>query len=223
MASVVWMKLEDWVSLVFPLPERPAGVVLREPFCERCAQPYPAAVSGPFRCANCAGARCWYDQARAAYLSRGAVRDAIHRFKYDRVFWLRRWLGAWLCEGYDRYFAGAGIDAVVPVPLFPRRRRWREFNQAEELAEWLGRERGVPVWRCLRRVRDTETQSTLDRRGRHENLRGAFELASGAAVREASLLMIDDVFTTGATVDACARVLKAEGARRVDVLTVARG
>ena len=215
--------LRPLLDLVFPLPERPSGTELTAPFCERCAQPYPAAVSGPFTCANCGGTEIHYDQARALFLSRGDVRDVIHRFKYDRVFWLRRWLIEWLVAGFERHFAGRRFDAIVPVPLHPLRQRDREFNQAEVLAEGLARRTGLPLLRALRRVKSTDKQSTLDRRGRRENLRGAFELAKGTVVRDTDLLMIDDVFTTGSTVNACARVLRAGGARRVDVLTVARG
>jgi ComF family protein len=116
----------------------------------------------------------------------------------------------------------SGVDAVVPVPLHPRKKREREFNQAEYLADAVGDAFAKPVWtRCIRRVKDTPTQTRLSREERMANLREAF-VARGE-LKGKRVLLVDDVFTTGATLDACAKVLRVAGAADVWVLAVARG
>ena len=110
-------------------------------------------------------------------------------------------------------------DAVVPVPLHPSRRRERGFNQAADLSRHLG----LPVVPALRRVRATAVQATLPAARRHANVRDAFETTRHArALHGKSVVVVDDVSTTGATLDACARVLKAAGVREVRALTAAR-
>jgi competence protein ComFC len=150
------------------------------------------------------------------------VLEAIIGFKYHEQYYQRDRLIGWLAEAYDRH-AGAGPwHALVPVPLYHRRRRERGFNQALELARGLGRKRRLPVWNCLRRGRETLSQTDLERAARWENMTGAFRAKAGFDVRGRNLLLIDDVFTTGATTDACAQVLVRAGAGQVAVLTVAR-
>jgi ComF family protein len=155
--------------------------------------------------------------ARSAGLYDGALREIIHGFKYEG----RRGLAVPLAEMMRT--AGApvltGADAVVPVPLHPWRRLRRGFNQADDLARHLG----VPVARALWRVRATAPQTGLTSAARRRNLRKAFiasPLAS-AAIANRTLVLVDDVRTTGATLEACARVLKAAGAKEVRVLTAA--
>jgi len=116
-----------------------------------------------------------------------------------------------------------GIDAIVPVPLHAARKRERGFNQAAVLAELLARKAGKPVVHALERIRYTSTQTQFDRNTRMENLRNAFRMRQNVPVRNLHLLLIDDVLTTGSTVDECARVLKQAGAASVRVATVARG
>ena len=211
------------LDLFFPLPALPDDLVwLEEPFCPRCALPVEG-VSPQTACSNCGRMRCYYGKARAPFLARGSVRELVHQFKYRKAFWLRKRFGQWMMEGWERHYREGGYDALVPVPLHPRRRRWREFNQAHELASELSKRCKLPVWNCLRRMRETQVQAMLDRRGRLANLRGAFCLASGWKVSDTRLLVIDDVFTTGGTTNECAHVLKEAGASAVDVLTLLRG
>ena len=113
---------------------------------------------------------------------------------------------------------------IVPVPLHPTKQREREFNQAERLARRLGAATQIPVnKRLLRRVIPTRTQTQLSRQERLANVRNAFALRGGQRLNGERLVLLDDVFTTGATTSACARVLKAAGAGEVCVWTVARG
>ncbi len=156
--------------------------------------------------------------------STGVVRDLIHRFKYSRDETLRRPLGNWLAEAFDdRRLADAEPDWIVPVPLHPVRQREREYNQAALLAEWVARRSGIPYRNVLRRMRYTTTQTQFDRRHRMRNLRGAFALRHNVSVIDKHILLVDDVLTTGATLDACSSILLEAGASRVHAITLARG
>lgn len=195
---------------------------IRAPFCERCSQPFHGSIDGAFTCAECRGRDFAFDCAVSCYRSRAIVRDLILRFKYHHCHYLRRPLAGWLAQTLeDPRIRRQPADALVPVPLHPRRERERGFNQAAALAKLLARSCGLPVWPALRRVRWTETQTRFERSERLENLRGAFVVRR--AVRDKHLLLVDDVFTTGSTVDECARTLRTAGAASVRVVTVARG
>jgi ComF family protein len=151
------------------------------------------------------------------------VREVILRFKYQREYSLRPWLGRWMRDGFRQYYSQEKWDALVPVPLHGARRRERGFNQSAEIAGWLGAKVGIGVEEGLVRIKPTPPQARLRRVERLRNLRGALALAPGFDPRGRRLLLCDDVFTTGATADACARVLKQAGAEEVAALTVARG
>jgi competence protein ComFC len=156
--------------------------------------------------------------------SRGVVRDLIHRFKYGGETWLAGLLVDFLRQGLrDARLRDESFDAVVPVPLHPLRRREREFNQAEILSRELARGQGWEFCDALARIRYTVTQTHFDRRRRMRNLRDAFHVRRNTTVRGKRLLLVDDVLTTGSTLDECARVLLAAGAKTVHALTVARG
>ena len=197
---------------------------IEAPFCRVCSQPFDGAITAEFTCQNCAERTLHFDCAVAPFLSRGVVREFIHRFKYDREFSLRLPLAEWAAEGLaDERLRARPFDAFVPVPLHHARFREREFNQAGELARLLSRRTGVPLLNALRRIRYTSTQTVLDRHERMENLRNAFRVRHSPAVQHRHLVLVDDIFTTGSTVDECARVLRAAGAASVRVVTVARG
>lgn len=174
-------------------------------------------------CPNCHGENFYFGYAVAVVRSRGVVREMIHRMKYEREIWLGRILAKWMQEGLDdSRLSGLKFDAIVPVPLHPRRLREREFNQSAIIAERLSRSAGIPLLEPLMRQRYTTTQTLLDRKARRQNLRDAFILRKNVDVTDKDLLLIDDVLTTGSTLDACARVLLNAGAYSVHALTVAR-
>jgi len=197
---------------------------IEPPFCQKCSQPFDGAIDSEFTCANCGDREYHFECAVSRYRSRGPVREFIHRFKYERHFYLRHQLADWLAEtlGDDRIRAHPW-DFLVPVPLHSARFRDREFNQAEVLAKLLAKRARAPLLHCLERTRYTTTQTRLDRHERMENLRGAFRVRHSARVQNRHLLLVDDVLTTGSTVEECARVLCAAGAASVRVITVARG
>lgn len=192
--------------------------------CRVCSEPFYGEINTPFACGNCRERDFHFTCAVAAYRSRGVVREFIHRFKYNREFQLRIPLARWAAEGLaDARLQAGRIDALVPVPLFTTRERHREFNQAAEIARLVAAGAGLPFQDCLLRLRNTTTQVRLHRRERMENLRNAFGMRHNALVRGKHLVLVDDVSTTGSTLDECARALLRGGAASVRALTVARG
>jgi len=147
------------------------------------------------------------------------LRDLIHLYKYGRIRTLARPLAELLRAALPR---DEHWDVVAAVPLHWLRKWRRGFNQSELLARQVARSTGVPLVSALRRVRATPAQAGLSHTGRRRNVATAFRSRRPASLEGRSILLIDDVLTTGSTAAACARALKKGGASRVLVLTVAR-
>lgn len=196
---------------------------INAPFCAKCSEPFPGAITQAFNCANCEHRILHFDSAVAAYRSRGLVRKLVHEFKYGHHRHLRYPLAEWLGEAMsDPRLRGLRFDLIVPVPLHHARERERGFNQATLLAELLGEKIQVPLRPVLERIRYTRTQTAHDRAERMQNLHDAFRLRKKADVRQLRVLLIDDILTTGSTLSECARVLKKAGAISVHAATAAR-
>jgi ComF family protein len=192
------------------------------PLCDTCGVPVARPVP---RCPDCARSTPAFSTARAVglYLPAQAglnpLARSIHALKYRGRRVVAGTLGDLLAARYP--FAAAAL--LVPVPLHLGRLRTRGFDQAALLARALGRRRGLETAvDVLRRLRETPVQAELGAAARRRNLRDAFEVRALGAVRGRDVVVIDDVLTTGATADACARALRRAGARRVDVFTVGR-
>jgi ComF family protein len=197
---------------------------IRQPFCERCGLPYPGDLTAPFECTNCREMELHFSSARSAVVARGIVRDAIHRYKYQRALWFEPFLADLLIREAKPVLCEQHWDFIVPVPLYPVKQREREFNQAGRLANHLSVTTRIPLnKKLLRRVVPTATQTLLTREQRAKNMHGAFAVASHSKLDGERIVLVDDVFTTGATTSACAKALRAAGAGDVCVWTVARG
>ena len=149
-------------------------------------------------------------------------RELIHRFKYDGAWRLARDMGVW----YGHCLADSGlydtVDRIVPVPLHWRKRLRRGYNQAEVFAEKLAEEMELPMnARLIRRVKKTKRQKELGPAERRKNLEGAFALAKPGQMKYCRILLVDDIYTTGSTVDAIASLLKVNGAEQVDFVCAA--
>ena len=191
---------------------------IAEPCCNHCGAPF--AAGGPRLCGPCAADPPAWDWARAAASYEGVVRDAIHALKFEGRRALARPLAALVREQWGSVLA-SDVTGLVPVPLAGAREHGRGFNQAALLAEGVAAGLDVPVRpRWLARVRVTRAQSELGAAERRANVRGAFAADPATAGRH--VVVVDDVLTTGATAAECARALRAVGAARVGVLTVAR-
>jgi len=193
---------------------------LTPPLCDACGDPLPSwrVISLPLStCPRCRRTTRYVDRARAIGEYDGALRSIIHAFKYEGRRSLARPLADLMRHRGSCVLADA--DVVVPVPLHRSRLRERGFNQAADLARHLG----LPTVNAVRRVRATATQTSLPGAQRHRNVRAAFGPARRIDhVRGRRVLLVDDVSTTGATLEACARVLKEAGAGEVLALTAAR-
>lgn len=199
---------------------------IRPPLCDRLGLPMPFGTGeGPAEAMVSAAAVSnppGYGRARAVAAYEGAMRDLIHAFKYADRHDARHLFGTWLVSAGAPLLPGIGM--VVPVPLAWTRLLRRQFNQAAILAQETSRLTGLAYAPdILKRVRATRSQVGLSRPERARNVGGSFAVASRhrSRLKGASVLLIDDVITTGATVNACARVLLAAGAERVDVLALA--
>jgi ComF family protein len=194
------------------------------PCCPRCGKPFASAAalshSPGHLCGDCRKRLPRFDQAVAAGWYEGVLAEAIHLFKYRGKTLLARPLGGLLVNAMNRL---PKLDGLVPVPLHPSRLREREFNQALLLCDYLKAETGLPViYDGLERVRETPPQIGLSHKDRPRNVRRAFVTKRPERIEGRRIALVDDVFTTGATVNDCARALKKAGAERVCVLTVAR-
>lgn len=170
-------------------------------------------------CAACRAGLRGFDSAASFGFYEGPLRGLIHLFKYSGMKPLVRPLAAFLERAIP---IDQAFDAVVAVPLHWRKRWQRGFNQAELLARQVAKHRRVPLLAALKRKRSTAVQATLASAGRHRNVEGAFTIRAKAEVAGKTILLVDDVMTTGATASACASVLKRAGAKSVSLVTLAR-
>lgn len=230
-----------FLDLLFPdecrVCEEPLHEVSRVPVCRACLQP-PQPVHADFSCRTCRTpflnrypldetgqcALCrlelnGFSEVFAAGAYQGALRKLIHLFKFDGVRPLARPLAGFLAQALPRE---RRFDAIVPMPLHWRRRLQRGFNQSELLAREIGRRWNVPVRKLVRRKRATAPQAGLTGAQRRKNVQGAFAVRAETKLNGLSILLVDDVLTTGATAGACARALRRAGAAHVALLALAR-
>jgi len=195
---------------------------IRPPLCDVLGIPLPFDTGGRTVSAAAVAHPPAYDRARAVAHYSGAMRALVHQLKYADRHDARTLAGRWLAEAGRELLPG--VDVIVPVPLSRLRLLRRQFNQAALLAGELSRQTGVPMDPLiLTRIRSTRSQVGMTRDQRRRNVAGAFKVAARkrASLEGRGVLLVDDVITTGATVDACARTLKRAGAPRVAVLALA--
>lgn len=195
---------------------------IAEPRCASCGRPFGTAPSGDLLCAACLTEAPGFDAARSCFLYDEHSRGLILSFKHADRPGLARYFAPWMARAAPEFLAVA--DLLVPVPLHWRRLLHRRYNQAALLAQLLARASGK-AYRpdLLRRRRHTPPQGMMGRKERAANVRSAFALGKASRdLRGSNILLVDDVLTSGATITACAELLRSAGAARVDVLTLAR-
>lgn len=193
------------------------------PVCTLCGHPLAGERADRELCITCLSERRYFDRARALFFYASPIKQVIISFKFHGNFFLGPRL---LREALRRGWFPDGTNkpsAVVPIPLHPVRRRERGYDQALLLGKVVAHHLGCDLWRrALRRIRYTSQQSLLPRHKRLDNVRGAFAVRDPALVEGSDILLVDDVFTSGATSIECAKTLKKAGAGRVQALTLAR-
>ena len=196
---------------------------IRSPRCPICGVPFSSWIEDDHPCEDCLSKRPFYDASGSPFVYEGPVMEAIHRLKYRSEGFLAESLGP-LLSGFVREWLREEKGLfVMPVPLHPKRLRERGFNQSLLLARHVAEDRGHRLdFFSLRRTKYTLPQSWLTREERKKNVRGAFQLIGRQAFKGTKVLLVDDVFTTGNTLNECARSLRRNGCAKVLCVTLAR-
>mgnify|MGYP005778251941 CR=1 FL=1 len=196
-------------------------VYVREPRCMRCGKPLRDEIRE--YCRDCEARSSFFDRGYGMWLHREPVSGAVYRFKYKNKRNWGRIFAVELAEHYEGQIRAWGIEEIIPIPLHSTRKRKRGFNQSEVVAGILSELTGIPCRTdVLFRIRKTVPQKQLDRRGRKDNLMGAFGVSREWNACE-NVLLIDDIYTTGTTVGRAAKMLKKAGAQNVYFLTISIG
>lgn len=197
---------------------------LGPPCCDRCGLPFEGEITTSFTCGYCRESPPSFAYARAAAAARGVLMDVIHRYKYQaRSLWFEPFLAELLLQAAAPRLREENWDLIIPVPLHPHKLREREFNQAERLARPLAKHLQLSIdSRSLTRIVPTPSQTHLSREARAANMRNAFSVRKPQSIKDKRIILIDDVFTTGATTNACAKALLQADAAEVCVWTIAR-
>lgn len=243
MNEILTQLLDPLLDLIFPPKCEVCGELGRPAFCPSCLEQLirvtpptcrwcgvmlnPQGHGGEL-CADCAGAKHHYDAARCVGVHTGSLRRAVLNYKFNNCRRLEAPLAKLLFQRLQEEAEAphglplAALEGVVPIPLHPSRRAWRGFDQAQRLCRKLGNLLDLPVVEgVLQRVKATLPQVQLTPTERRENMRGAFAV-KGDAFAERTILLVDDVYTTGATADRAAEACRLAGAKAVYVLTISR-
>ncbi|HHV19651.1 MAG TPA: ComF family protein [Thermoanaerobacterales bacterium] len=192
---------------------------LTEPLCKKCGRPMK---NNNRLCHDCQREHHVFVQARSYGLYEATLKQLIHEFKYRGKRELAEILGNMMfCV--LKQLTWPAFDYLIPLPLHVKRQRERGFNQAFLLTKVLSRESNIPIFQGLTRTKPTEHQTLLDKSFRKKNLDGAFVILNKNKIYNKTVLLIDDVYTTGATAGECSKSLLEAGAKSVYVLTCARG
>lgn len=203
-------------------------IPIESPMCIQCGYLFKSREGDDHLCGACLATPMRFATARAAGVYDSALTAVIHRFKYQAKIEMSEPLGYLLWTTFRQYWKEKDIDLIVPVPLHRKRLRKRGFNHAHLIIkEWCRIVPEIVMPRMakkniLERSRRTEPQTTLGSKQRLVNIKNAFRVSDESKVTAKRILLVDDVYTTGATVNECARVLTKAGAKQVDVLTLAR-
>lgn len=195
---------------------------IKPPFCSVCGVPFLSPEVDNHPCSSCTLQKRSFHMARALGYYEGALRVAIHQWKYQEKTSLTSFFGETMGERFSQYWDPSSIDLLLPVPLHPERLRERGFNQSLLLVKALSQRTGIPYQkRLLRKVHPTPPLMELRAGERERVIKGSFQVMKKEEIEGKSILLVDDVYTTGATVNECAKILLAAGAARVDVFTLA--
>lgn len=196
---------------------------LTPPFCIGCGVSLVSELTPSNICAECRGRHHSFERAWSSSNYEGVMRSCIHYLKYGKHISLASLLGRVLTDFARKYMSMERFDCIIPVPLHSTKLREREFNQAQLLAQCLSDNFNKKLLlRTLLRIKYTIPQSELTPKERKENVKGVFAIRNPLLIKGKNILIVDDVFTTGATLEECALLLKRNGASSIETLTLAR-
>jgi len=192
------------------------------PFCPKCGRFFDINRK-PDLCPDCQEQGWSFSLHRSSFRYEGLIKEIILLYKYGKI----KILGQALARKSLSVLAGSelwiGLEVIVPVPLYSSRERERGFNQSEVIARELSRSKKLKlVSRALIKVKDTPPQASLEALARRENVKGVYRVRQKEAIKDKIVLLVDDVFTTGSTIEECSRVLMEAGAKEVRAMTVAQ-
>lgn len=191
------------------------------PFCKRCGKFYSYEDC---ICESCKVGTYYFDRSYSACVYDGVIRECIHNFKYNGGLSLERLFKNLMIEFAEKHIDMRRYNWLIPVPLHRVKYKERTFNQSAILAAYLSKRFKIAMLKNnLLRTRLGKPQMMLPKNKRLEGIKDSFKIKNPSLLKDKSVLLIDDVFTTGATVNECSKVLKAAGASSVEVLTLARG
>lgn len=196
---------------------------ISHPYCSICGIPFISKAGDDHHCGKCLVKRPSYDEMRAPFLYEGPIMNAIQRIKYSGRSGIANSLGLLLGEYARKWLGETGGMILVPVPLHIKRMRRRGFNQSMLLSKKINEVLHASLdFKTLERTRNTATQTGLKFKERHKNVKGAFEVINNLKIKGKDIILVDDVATTGNTINECARVLKKAGCKSVYGLVLAR-
>ena len=188
--------------------------------CALCGKPIPE--NSDKTCSDCKATKKYYIKNVSRYLYDGCIKNAIQNMKFKRRMWISYEFGKTLCSTVKKEYGDIDFDMILYVPMTPISERVRGFNQSAEIAQVISKNLGIPVCdKVLYKKAGRKTQSGLNRKDRIENIKNAFIVRHPELIVDKTILLIDDVFTTGSTVNECARTLKKNGTLAIYSATVA--
>lgn len=194
---------------------------VRAPFCFKCGKTVESDEIS--YCFDCIKVQKTFERGFPTFLYEEPIKKSLYDFKYKNQRSYASFFGAAMVARYGDRYRSLGIDGIIPVPVHPNKRRKRGYNQAELLAKELGKRIEVPVFsRYILRTTDTSPQKELDNKLRMKNLRNAFKIGENT-IKLKKVLLVDDIYTTGATIEACTQILKSYGIEKVYYTSVAIG
>lgn len=194
------------------------------PFCLKCGRQLRGGLALITICPDCKKEEPYFDRAWSACYYDGILKDLIHDFKYKKMTSLSADFTNLITNFMKKHSIGRDAQLILSIPMHRNRLFKREINHSDILARALGKTLGISYSQnALKKIKDTSIQSRLKRHERIKNLRSSFSLKDTLIIRNKNIILVDDLFTTGSTVNECSRLLKNSGARYVEVITLARG
>jgi len=194
---------------------------IKEPVCKKCGKPIDSEQTE--YCFDCNKTKHIYDQGKGVWIYRGEMKESIYRFKYSNRREYAAFYARETARIYSRWIKSKGVEVIIPIPIHNKKKKQRGYNQAELYAKSLGEILDIPVDNAvLVRVINTIPQKELDNKQRRKNLKRAFKIQTDS-VQWKKVLIVDDVYTTGSTMDAAAELLRKAGVERVYFLSITIG